>query len=73
MEKKQYMKKVTITFVGFQSDEVAKSFYTWVVDGGLEDAIIDTLSTDEIEVEGIKDFNNETLDIAISSTMKESE
>lgn len=61
------MKKVTLTFVGFQSDKVAQSFYNWIVDGGLEDGIIDELSNSEIEVEGISDFNNETLDIAISS------
>lgn len=61
------MKKVTLTFVGDHSDEVAQKFYTWVIDGGLEDSIIDNLSTPEIAVEGITDFNNETLDIAIGS------
>ncbi|MCI5208277.1 MAG: hypothetical protein D3910_05675 [Candidatus Electrothrix sp. ATG2] len=61
------MKKVTLTFVGFNSDEVAQRFYAWVVDGGLEDSIIDTLSHDGVEVSGIKDFNNDTLDIAIES------
>lgn len=61
------MKKVTLTFVGMNSDEIAQKFYTWVVDGGLEDSIIDTLSDESTEVEGISDFNNETLDIAISS------
>ncbi|MCI5150866.1 MAG: hypothetical protein D3916_16035 [Candidatus Electrothrix sp. MAN1_4] len=61
------MKKVTLTFVGFKSDEVAKRFYTWAIDGGLEDGIIDTLSHDGIEISGIKDFNNDTLDIAIES------
>ncbi|MCI5121991.1 MAG: hypothetical protein D3908_12530 [Candidatus Electrothrix sp. AUS4] len=61
------MKNVTLTFVGFNSDEAAQRFYTWVVDGGLEDGIIDTLSYDGIEITGIKDFNNDTLDIAIES------
>lgn len=61
------MKKVTLTFVGFRSDEIAEKFYTWVVDGGLEDSIIDTLSDDEVSVEGITDFNNSTLDVAIES------
>ena len=65
------MKKVTLTFVGFQSDEVAQAFYTWVVDGGLEDGIIDTLSNSKVEVEGITDFNNESLDIAIGSKENE--
>ncbi len=61
------MKKVTLTFVGADSDKIAQKFYTWVVDGGLEDGIIDTLSDETTEVEGISDFNNDTLDIAISS------
>ncbi|MCI5211733.1 MAG: hypothetical protein D3910_23795 [Candidatus Electrothrix sp. ATG2] len=61
------MKKVTLTFVGFNSDEVAQRFYTWVIDGGLEDGIIDTLSYDGIEVAGTKDWNHDTLDIAIES------
>lgn len=61
------MKKVTFTFVGFQSDEVAQRFYTWIVDGGLEDEIIDTLSRDGISIDGVSDFNNDSLDIAISS------
>ncbi len=66
------MKKVTLTFIGDQSDEVAQKFYTWAIDGGLEDSIIDTLSTPEIAVEGITDFNNESLDIAITSKANES-
>jgi hypothetical protein len=61
------MKKVTLTFIGVESDSVAEKFYSWVIDGGLEDGIIDTLSGGGISVEGIADFNNETLDIAISS------
>ena len=61
------MKNVTVTFVGHRSDEVAQKFYTWIVDGGLEDSIIDLLSDDEISVEGIMDINNESLAIAIES------
>ena len=67
------MKKVTFTFTGDGSDQVADKFYTWVVDGGLEDQIADTLTdmTDEnIEVDGISDFNNDTLDISIKSFFK---
>ncbi|MBO6896939.1 MAG: hypothetical protein GY767_14800 [Shimia sp.] len=66
------MKKVTVTFVGDGSDEVAQAFYTYFVDGGLEDQIIDTLTDNtaaNIEVEGIMDINNDTLDIAIQSKM----
>jgi hypothetical protein len=64
------MKTVKFTFVGDNSDAVAQAFYTWVVDGGLEDQIIDELDrlTDgKTSVEGIMDFNNDSLDIAIRS------
>lgn len=63
----KYMKNVTLTFVGDASDKIAQKFYTWVVDGGLEDTIIETLSSEEIEVNGIKDSNNDSLSIAIES------
>jgi hypothetical protein len=62
------MKSVTITFLGHRSDEVAERFFTWVVDGGLEDSIIDTLSNDEVDVQGIIDINNDALSIAIVSS-----
>jgi len=64
------MKSVKFTFVGGNSDAVAQAFYTWVVDGGLEDQLVEELDriTDETtSVEGIMDFNNDTLDIAIRS------
>ena len=64
------MRTVTFTFVGDKSDDVAQAFYTWVVDGGLEDQIIDTLDEQVGEgtsVEGIMVINNDTLDIAIRS------
>lgn len=64
------MKSVTLTFVGDRSDEVAKKFYTWVVDGGLEDQIIDTLSEDGIAVTGIIDHDNSQLSIAIGSKLE---
>lgn len=67
------MKKVTFTFVGNGSDQTADKFYSWVVDGGLEDYIVDTLTDltdEEIEVDGISDFNNETYDISIRSFVK---
>lgn len=66
------MRKVTITFVGDGSDDVAQAFYTYFVDGGLEGQVIDTLNDNtaaNIDVEGIMDINNETLDIAIKSSM----
>lgn len=61
------MKTVSITFLGHHSDEVARKFYDWVVDGGLEDSIIDTLSDDSVEVDGIVDIDTGTLSIAIES------
>ncbi len=65
------MKNVTLTFLGGGADEVAQRFYTWILDGGLEDSIIDTLSDERIEVHGILDFNNDSLDIAINSSLKD--
>lgn len=50
------MKNVTLTFVGFKSEEMAQKFFSWIVDGGLEDGIIDTLSDDSVQVEGLVDF-----------------
>jgi len=61
------MKRVTLNFVGYRSKEVAQRFYTWVIDGGLEDSIIDTLSTNEVTVDGIDDFDNDTLALVIRS------
>jgi hypothetical protein len=67
-KRRAFMKSVTITFLGHRSDDVAERFYTWVVDGGLEDSIIDTLSNDGVEVQGILDINNDSLSLAIVST-----
>lgn len=66
------MRKVTLTFVGDGSDDVAQAFYTWFVDGGLEDQAIEVLTNNtpaNIDVLGLMDINNETLDIAIESKM----
>lgn len=68
------MKTVSLTFVGDNSDAVAQAFYTWVVDGGLEDHIVeglDRLTDDKTEVDGIFDINNDTLDIAMLSKSKQ--
>lgn len=61
------MKTVTLTFVGQQSDELAQRFFTWLVDGGLEDQLIDELSTPEVQVSGIVDLDAEQLAVAIGS------
>lgn len=64
------MKTVSISFVGDGSDDVAQAFYTWIVDGGLEDQIVDELTRltpGDIEVEGIFDNNSDDLTIATNS------
>lgn len=57
------MKKVTFTFVGQDSDIMAEKFYTWFVDGGLEDQIIDTLSEEGPSKVDVTEINNDSLDI----------
>lgn len=63
------MKKVTLTFVGEGSDRIAKKFYAWMTDGGLEDSMIENLSDREISVVGISDMDNETRDVVINTEM----
>ncbi len=67
------MKTVSISFVGAASDDVAQAFYTWIIDGGLQDQIVDGLTEqtdDNIEVDSIIDFNNETLSLTFKSNFK---
>lgn len=69
------MKTVSITFVGDESDHVAETFYTWIVDGGMEDQIVQMLTeltNENIEVDSVMDINNETLSMAILSKAKTS-
>ncbi|MDF2154649.1 hypothetical protein [Vibrio sp. CAU 1672] len=63
------MKKVTLTFVGEGSERVANKFYTWLADGGLEDDLIENLSDRDVSVVGITDFDNETLDVVVTTEM----
>lgn len=64
------MKTVTFTFVGQDSDEMAQKFYTYVVDGGLEDQIVDTLTEQgPSEVEMIE-INNDELNIVMGCKYK---
>lgn len=64
------MKKVTFTFVGQDSDIMAKKFYTWYVDGGLEDQVIDTLSEmGPSNVETIE-IDNDSLDLIMGCSYK---
>lgn len=66
------MRAVTIQFVGYASDAVAKEFYHLIVDGGLEEQIVNTLEDNmrhtptPVQVE-LKDINNDTLDMAFLS------
>lgn len=56
------MKTVSITFAGPKSDVLAKRFYTYMVDGGLEDQVIEALSGNGATLE-ISDCDNEDLAI----------
>lgn len=64
------MKKVTFTFAGQDSDKMAQQFYTWFVDGGLEDQVVDTLSEmGPSEVEVIE-IDNASLEIVLGCSYK---
>lgn len=45
------MKNVSISFEGDRAAEMAKKFFTWLVDGGLEDQVTDHLSDLQTTVE----------------------
>ncbi|BBM64854.1 hypothetical protein VA249_15000 [Vibrio alfacsensis] len=61
------MKKVTLTFIGEGSEQVAEKFYAWMTEGGLEDSMIEHLSDREVSVVGINDMDNETRDVVINT------
>lgn len=54
------MKTVQITFAGPKSDAMAKKFFSYLVDGGLEDHLIQALSEKDSTLE-ISDCNPEDL------------
>lgn len=54
------MKTVKIDFAGEKSEEMAKRFFSYLVDGGLEDQLIQTLSSDGVTLE-ISDCNKDDL------------
>lgn len=56
------MKTVQITFAGPQSEEAARRFFTFLVDGGLEDYLIQNLTTPTTTLE-LQDFNNHELTV----------
>lgn len=59
------MKKVTFTFVGQDAEIMAEKFYTWYVDGGLEDEVVDTLSEAGPSEVATIEIDNDTLDIVL--------
>lgn len=64
------MKKVTFTFVGQDSEIMAEKFYTWYVDGGLEDLVVDTLSENgPANVETVE-IDNNNLEIVLGCNYK---
>lgn len=67
------MKKVTLTFVGQDSDIMAQKFYTWFVDGGLEDQVIDTLSEMGPSNVDLIEIDNESLDLIMGCSYKPEE
>lgn len=56
------MKSVRIDFAGEKSEEMAKRFYAYLVDGGLEDQLIEALSDKGVTLE-ISDLNNDDLTV----------
>lgn len=56
------MKKVTISFEGERAAEMAKKFFTYLVDGGLEDSVNDHLSDASTDV-GIGECDPEKLSV----------
>ena len=58
------MDSVTITFTGYNAEEVAQRFSNLLVDGGLEDTLIDLLSDDDVRVEGIGEGDDD-LDVTM--------
>lgn len=67
------MKKVTLTFVGQDSDIMAQKFYTWFVDGGLEDQVIDTLTEMGPSKVDLIEINNESLDLIMGCSYQPQE
>jgi hypothetical protein len=64
------MKTVQIAFAGPKSEEMAKRFFTYMVDGGLEDQVIEALSGNGATLE-ISDCN--TKDLAVLFQCREEE
>lgn len=63
------MKKLEIEFFGSDSEAIAQKLYTYLVDGGLEDQLIDHLSDESIEVE-MRDWDNKSLKVLFECKSK---
>lgn len=64
------MRKVTFTFAGQDSAEMAQQFYTWFVDGGLEDQVVDTLSEMGPSDVEVIEIDNDSLEIVMGCSPK---
>ncbi len=64
------MKTVRIDFAGPKSEEMARRFYAYLVDGGLEDQVIQEISSDDTTLE-IGDCNNDDLAVLFQCREKD--
>lgn len=64
------MKNVTFTFVGQDAEEMAQQFYTWFIDGGLEDQVVETLSEMGPSAVEVIEFDNNKMDIVVGCRHK---
>jgi len=58
------MKQVTLCFEGTHAEEAAEKFFHYLVDGGLEDKLIDVLSDDGVQIEGFSKIDTENLSVS---------
>lgn len=63
------MKKLEIEFFGSDAEAIAQKLYTYLVDGGLEDQLIDHLSEETTQVE-MRDWDNESLKVLFECKTK---
>lgn len=61
------MNQVILKFEGDAGEEVAQRFYTWLVDGGLEDQVVDTLSSEKVEV-AMSNWDNDQKIVSFTCT-----
>jgi translation initiation factor IF-1 len=60
---------VTVSFMGLNAEEMAKKFFTYLVDGGLEDQVIQALSGKGVTL-AIEDYSKKRLSV-LFECMKE--